>query len=206
MLIFDIETGPLDKAEEPIFEPRKGTKDPEKQAEQIEAKRREWLDSAALDAYTGEALAIGWIDTHEPKNGVNVLCQNGAEERSIIERFFGHVDTHPEAIVGFNSRRFDLPFLIRRAWILGVRVPMGVINRCRNYDLHIDLMELWQCGDRQYKTRGLDYMSKSLGLSGKTGSGKDFAQLFAEDQERALDYLRSDVVLTYKCAKRMGVA
>ena len=63
--VFDIETGALPLAEleaiMPEFEPSKVLKDPEKIKADIEAKRAEWIDRAALSPVSGQVLAIGYI-------------------------------------------------------------------------------------------------------------------------------------------------
>ncbi|MEZ5275513.1 MAG: hypothetical protein R3F07_03930 [Opitutaceae bacterium] len=47
--------------------------------------------------------------------------------------------------------------------------------------------------------------AKHLGCGAKTCSGADFAGLFEEDRQAAIEYLENDIRMTYDCAVRMGV-
>ena len=74
MFIFDIETGPLPRAElkelEPEFEAGGNVKDPIKVKLAIEKKRAEWYNKAALSPITGEILAIGIFDSATDKTSI----------------------------------------------------------------------------------------------------------------------------------------
>lgn len=68
----------------------------------------------------------------------------------------------------------------------------------------VDLRDEWQLGDRQ--SRGsLDSIAKHLGLGGKTGDGKAFAELWRTDRKQATAYLHNDVELTARVAGVLGV-
>ena len=97
--------------------------------------------------------------------------------------------------VGFYSFQFDLPFLLQRSFANRVRVPLGV--RAGRYwgTNWLDLFEQWNCGKKD-KSGSLDEVARVLGVGRKTGSGADFAALYSDNQEKALDYLRNDLELT----------
>jgi hypothetical protein len=107
-----------------------------------------------------------------------------------------------EAIVTFNGHRFDLPYLIRRCWKLGVKISNTIQGPFRT-PRFIDLYEQWQCFDRQ-ESISLDKLSGFLGVGEKSGSGKDFAALFASDRSAALAYLANDLKLTADCYHKMN--
>lgn len=204
-IILDIETAPLPEAQlapfMPEFAPAANLRDPEKIAASIAAKRQEWLASCALDAMTARVLAIGLLigDTF-------VLIAGPATEAIMLHEFWDSIqDSHQlHHIVGFNCCLFDLPFLIRRSWKLGVTVPLG-IRRGRYWGDHItDLRDVWQCGDRQAHG-SLDTIAKHLGVGQKNGSGADFAKLWIEDRDKAIEYLKNDLSLTAAIAKKLGV-
>ena len=213
--VFDIETGPLPMAELtamlPPFDPSEvkvgNLKDPEKVAEKIAQAREEhrsnFFNKAALDPLTGRVLAIGVLDTLTEEAEVLAV----PEEARMLEWFWkrckgemGRIET----MIGFNSNLFDLPFLIRRSWRLGVLIPFG-IRRGRYWgDSMVDLREVWQLGDRM--ARGsLDAISRHLEVGQKSGVGADFAGLLASDREAALAYLRKDLGLTLAVARKLGV-
>ena len=212
-IFFDIETGPLPEPElaalVPAFDPAEvktgNLKDPDKIAAKIaEAEsnhRREFLERAALDPLTGRVVAVGlvYFDTGE----FHVI---GHDDEAATLREFWEVcrgELGLNEMIGFNSRAFDLPFLIRRSFKHRVRVPSG-IRRGRYWsDEMVDLREVWQLGDRQ--ARGsLDSISRHLGLGGKNGDGAAFAHLWQTDRAKAVEYLRNDLQLTARVAEALG--
>lgn len=196
---FDLESAalPLDVLETrmPVFEAPSTYKDPEKIEAAIEAKRQEWLDGAALSPLTGQILVIGLLS-----DGKTDFLEG--DEKTLLAAFWERADAILSVygnLIGFNCVAFDLPFLVKRSYAHGVHVPRiigGWNKRYWNWNADIlDLRLLWQMGDRQAHG-SLDVISRFLGLAGKTGSGKDFAKLYAEDREKALEYLARDVALT----------
>lgn len=208
-IIFDIETSALSAEELQLFMPIEwalgNIKDPQKVAAAIEAKQKAWLDDAALSALTGRVLAIGLYisDTF-------VLVSEPATEAQMLHEFWDAVRGNGELhrLAGFNILSFDLPFLMRRSWKLGVEVPPAVRScvRGRWYwsENIIDLREVWQCGDRQAEG-SLDTIAKHLGIGAKTGKGSEFSALWHSDREKAIAYLKNDVMLTAGIAKKLGV-
>ena len=82
-------------------------------------------------------------------------------------------------------------------------VPAG-LRRGRYWsESVIDLRDLWQLGDRQ--ARGsLDVIARHLGVGAKNGDGKEFAQLWQSDREKAIAYLKNDVEMTARIAESLG--
>jgi len=174
----------------------------------------EYLEDAALDATTGRVLAIGMLDT---ANGAKprIGSVHSLPEDELLEKWWERVKACLASGVpmcGLWSNQFDLPFLLRRSWILGVDVPAGVRSKNGRYwaDGFIDVAEMWQCGDRQAKC-SMDHLGRVLGLGSKPEgiTGADFARLFwsAEESDRtkAFEYLANDLELTRKIAARMGL-
>lgn len=206
-IYFDIETAPYDPvrilADADPFDPDSvklgNRKDPEKIAQYIEEERKSYferiLDGAALSAMTGTVLVIG------AKTGETFRILEG-DERKILEEFWGSYVCSVGRWVGFNIFRFDLPFLIRRSWHLGVAIPVDVFDG-RYFDRRfVDLMAHWGCGDRTQLV-SLDRLARFLGLGGKEISGKEFARLWESDRARAESYLKNDIELTAAVAKRI---
>ena len=210
LLYWDIETGPLPAAELeaalPPFDEADvklgNLKDEARIAAKIaeaRARHREnFFERAALDPMTGRVLAFGVRD----EDGVNtILCDE--DEIAVLSGAWGvfnGVKSYTQ-FVGFNIFNFDLPFLIRRSWKLGVKVPFA---RRKRYwpEVFVDLREVWQLGE--YQARGsLDSISRFLGYSGKSGDGAEFANLLRQDRQAALDYLARDLELTEAVAGRL---
>jgi len=221
-LIIDIETGalpePILRGLCPAFNPDEvklgNTKDPEKVAAKVaEAEANHFTDfsaKAALDARYGQVLAFGFMGfTAETFSvGEQILHEAPITEAQVVE--FGLeliADTlTTKYVVGFNIKAFDLPFLIRRAWHHGIKVPKGIFTtwkgRVQWHDNFIDLRDVWQLGDRMAHGN-LDSITKHLCAGMKSGSGANFASLFASDREAALAYLKNDLEITANVASRM---
>lgn len=229
MYIFDIETGPLPDDQlfslvEPFPEFREfdpdsvkcgNLKDQEKIAAKIAEARaahngsyqrakaeyeRETRGKAALSALTGRVLAIGIRATNT--NESQIL---EGDETEIVGRFLrGMAGKH--SLVGYNIHGFDLPFLVQRAYILGLKVDRSIFLDHGRYwkSQFIDLMQLWCAGGRTTFPK-LDTVLKACGLPTKNGDGADFAALYAADKEAAIAYLKNDLEVEYQLAVRMGV-
>ena len=201
MLALDIETIAQDNLIPPEFSAPANLKDPEKIKAAILEKQQKWVDEAALHAERGMLILMGW--KHNTGDYVWNSTNPGTEAEVISATWELIKKQFP--IVGFNIIHFDIPFLIRRSWILGVPIPREAIFDRRGYidqDKFIDLMLLWQCGDRQ-ETISLDTMAKAILGRGKTGHGSDFGKLWATDKQAAIEYCRADVQLTWELAKKM---
>jgi DNA polymerase elongation subunit (family B) len=201
-IIFDIETGsyPVSELVCPEFTAPGNYKDAVKIAENIAGQREAWLKKTALYPTSGKVLAIGLM---EP-TGFRVI---DAEESVTINLFWHVVNglNDGEKIVGFNSHGFDLPFLIRRSWKLGIPVPGNLMRgRYFNSELSIDLLEMWTCGRKDDSIKLAD-LAKFLGCGEKSGSGADFQSLWESDKVKAIEYLKNDIELTERIAKKMGV-
>jgi len=212
-ILFDVETSPLPAAEIeaqlPEFDENEvkvgNIKDADKIAAKIaEAKtkhRQDFFDRAALDARTGKVVAIGYM---APDGKHDIIA---GHEQEMLYHFWDTIRLSSGGInrvIGFNSRRFDGPFLIRRSLKHGIPFPYSIWDgRYWSKDF-IDLREWWQFGDRTAHG-SLDSISKFLGTGEKIGDGKDFARLLEEDREQAIAYLRHDLELTRLMAKRFGL-
>jgi len=209
--VFDIETGALPDEDieriAPPFDPdsiKVGNLGLEKAAEKLSQAKRNHLSGirrkAALKAEYGKVLAIGWA------NAETTIIKVSSDEGSLLQTFWDACDEDYHARshwVGFNCFSFDLPFLVRRSIINGIITPKGLMPQKNRYwpDFWIDLMQRWQCGDYR-ELISLDRFAKSLGLEGKSGSGKHFARLLKEDEAAATAYLEQDLTITRKVAEK----
>jgi len=211
MIIFDIETGPMD---EEILASQFVPKTKEEfvgaqrwKPETIEAKYAEYLVTAledfkrraALDATTGQVLAIGF------KSEKGSVILDSLNEDELLAQFWAKAakcEIDGRSLVGHNVFGFDLPFLARRSWIRGIdfQMPRNCIK---------DTMKVWSC-NCYGETIGLDRLAKALGLPGKMDgvNGAGFAKLWQgtpEEHEQARQYLLTDLDLTWNVANRLGV-
>jgi hypothetical protein len=221
LLAFDIETGPADGIESliPPFDPSEvkvgNMKDPALIAAKVAAAeashRANFISNAALAPESGKVLAIGCAYIGEDGKALDFVALVG-DEAEILRSFWGEVrrsflgQSERTLFVGFNSREFDLPFLVARSFVLGVPVPPVYQMRGRypNWSsAFIDLRDLWTLG-RNSGRSNLDTVARALVGRGKSGSGATFADDLASNPEQAIAYLRTDLELTCAVAARMG--
>lgn len=172
-----------------------------------------WEDQqakAALSALTGQVLAIGYC-------GERILLDHVSEsvtEKQLLIRFWNQFLRCRESgrrMVGWNIEGFDIPFLCQRSAILGVTVPEKVFTDAGWLDCtFIDLMKRWSRPSRTPVK--IDSVARAIGLNGKpldeSGTvinGGQFARLFFETPEIALDYLRCDLQMVAGIGTRLGL-
>lgn len=164
----------------------------------------EFVGKAALSAIAGRVLLIGllWQENFTPI---------GNDESAILEQWWETVDSaiaNKQRMIGHNSNGFDLPFLVRRSWLLGVPVPREVRQGRYFNPLFQDTMEVWNCGSRDYIS--LNELGAAFGVGQKTEgiAGADFAKYWfgaPEERELAIRYNEQDVRLTAAVAEKMGL-
>ena len=224
---FDIETGPLPEKEieriAPPFNENKvkvGNLGLEKQLEKIRFARENHLgkiiSKAALNAEYGRLLAVGFregrvtsaSDSSSKFDALFIEEETPEGESALLEKVWARLEAARDRrciLAGHNSNSFDLPFLIRRSFVLGVR-PLPEIMPMRRWfpDFCIDTMDAWRMGDYDPEKRiSLDRLAKAMGIPGKEGDGARFAELFREDRPAAESYLKADLDATFRVAARM---
>jgi len=188
-----------------------------------EARNTQWqafVDDAPLSALTGQVLAIGYGTGDFPLNdGWPVLDHQAPHplgefsEKDLLERFWSQFLaclSNGTRMIGHNICGFDLPFLVQRSWLLGVDVPPEAIHDGRHWNrIFVDLMQLWGCGAHgRDKWVKLDRLAQYFGVTRKSGEGDQFAALFwgpPKDRQAAIDYLKTDLIVTCQVAAKMGV-
>ena len=182
------------------------------------AKAEHWsnyVENAALSPITGKVLVIGY---HSTEKGITIVDdgQNdhgGNPEANILVAFWKKYErcrVDGRKMVGHNINGFDIPFLVRRSWMLDIPVPATVFDKGKWIDntTLVDTMALWGCGNRE--NIKLDLLARAFGVGAKTEgiNGGDFWKLFQGgevERAKAIEYAANDVVITAKVAQRMGL-
>lgn len=171
------------------------------------ASEKHWLDfriKAALSPITGRVLAIG-VQSWPGRE--TVIDGNGSESHLLAVFWDEFAAGGAEKWIGWNIFNFDLPFMIRRSWLLGVHVPSIRVQGRYWSPRFVDLMQEFSAGVWKDNV-SLDVAARFLGVGRKCGNGADFARLWngtQEERQQAIDYLRNDLNLTAKVAERIGV-
>lgn len=202
-IIFDIETVALPEDKMPPFQeenvPLGNLKDPDKIAAKIMEAKLERIAGAAKNPETGQVAMVGFM------MGDEVDIRSG-DEKEILEgslKLIWNAVVGGNIVAGFCCYDFDLRFLLRRAWINGIKV-LPNIREGRYWNRNIiDLHEVWLLGDRAPAkgTTKLDYIAALLGLPPKLGKGEDFAKL---NHKQRIEYLKRDLEITKLLYERIA--
>lgn len=197
-IYFDIETKPFEsdalKSAMPQFKAPANIKDPVKIAAKIEEKQKAFIERAALSPLSSTILAVGlWCD-----DGVKTML-HGEDEADLIRKTWDALTDHgafTRNVIGWNVKRFDFPFLIKRSWALGISIPQTTLENFRGrfyLNSHIiDMMDYFTMGAEQFAS--LNSALQLLGLDSKIDtSGKLFYELYDDDRELAMEYLKRDI-------------
>ena len=207
-LYIDIETEPREDASDymPTSWPMGNLKDPEKIKAATKEKEAEWLSKAALKALTGRVLVVGYAQDDDKPDVIE------GDEGHVIRIAMDMIQKQlakGTKVLGYNIAGFDMPFLIQRAWANGISVPKTIWGLWRDrFQLHdgiVDLMAVVMAGNREFAGYSLGNVSKWFGLGSKTGDGARFGELYRQDKEAALAYVKQDIELTRALAYRVGL-
>lgn len=172
--------------------------------------------SACFDALTGEIVCIAWAVTD--KGDIDCLgCRRGETERELLTLFFDVLQTQIDVatrdatyarpvirFIGHNIINFDLPYIWRRAKLLGVKLPeFWPRPSVAPWRLEaFDTMLEW-AGQRG--TVSLDKLCQAFGVKGKDGMSGD--QVYDYWQAGRYDeiesYCRDDVQRVIQLHERM---
>jgi predicted PolB exonuclease-like 3'-5' exonuclease len=122
--------------------------DPAKIKAKKDEAKADQLSKCGLSPMTGRVICCGAFSTDTA--GAIILPEaTDAAERELIQSVF-KIMANPEVrLVTFNGNSFDLPFIYRRAMILGVAPkhfgapPLTAWTKRYDNDKHIDMMTVW---------------------------------------------------------------
>ncbi len=165
--------------------------------------------NAALDPLTGSVAMVGMKmndEYYQPD-----YIGNGREESDLLTWVWERIETNyhrcATKLVGHDILRFDLPFLLKRSLINGVKFPRFIADDLLKYkpDAIIDTHRLLQFGDRQARI-GLKKFAPAMGWETYQGpvTGEDFFRHFLgvggveKNVSECIEYNKTDVLLCEK--------
>ena len=160
----------------------------------------------ALSPLYGRVCAFVAIDDSGTLWKSCIQNESDEDEVNVIETLFRTIAG--KRAVSYNGNGFDLPFLYRRAVILGINpgefgLPVLSAMTERKSKFHIDIMNAW-CGFGQFEK--LDNLARAILNDQKNDIDfKDFPELIKSEEGRdtILAYCAQDVALTMKLWNRI---
>jgi uncharacterized protein YprB with RNaseH-like and TPR domain len=165
-----------------------------------EEKYEETVGKMALDVDRAKVIAIGVAGDNGP---IAVYTDTtGLDEVAILRTFWISVG-NTKRICGWNVLNFDLPIILRRSFVLGVKPTRRLDFRRYTTATIIDLMQIFynwgQAPGVRY--RGLKEVAKMYGIENPL-ENLDGGDVAAMDEETLREYCANDVRMTRELAQR----
>jgi hypothetical protein len=180
--------------------------------EEYEAALEELKAGLGFAPFTGEIVVIGVLDYHKNQGVVyyqapgekhdefveNDITFKQLTEKDMLEKFWEGARKY-EHFITFNGRGFDIPFLMIRSAVHGIRPSKDLMRGRYLYQhqpdaIHIDLMDQLSFYGATRRKGSLHLWSRAFGIeSPKAGgiTGDDIGRLFKE--KKYLDIARYNV-------------
>lgn len=210
-VVFDAETLAQDAdlllARAPEFSAASNLKDPEKIKASIEAKRQAYLDDAGLHWLTCEVALICLGN-----DSSNIEAISEGTEADKIYLFLAKANEILQAgqkLIGHNIIGFDLPVILNRARINGIKIPesIGQMSNGRWYwnENIVDTLQVITFGNKQdIAGNSVDAIAKACGFPSKLGDGANFGELWRKNKPAAISYCKRDVEIEILIAELLG--
>lgn len=165
----DIETIPnrdmIPRLPEPKIDSR--LKDAAKIAEAKKKAKDKQIADMALDPLTGRVLCFSLVNDDADFEMI-IQEPTDAQEITLLQEIFGTLGNPETRLVTFNGIWFDLPYIYKRAAILGVNPanfgapPLKAWTKRYSTDRHYDLMCIWYGWGPPQKGNDLDKLSSLI--------------------------------------------
>lgn len=162
-----------------------------------EADRVAYAKDAALNPRTGRIVCVG-MGTQTDSGAWQAQAFTGAEDDLVREALEMVAKAH--TLVTFNGLSFDLPYLLTRAVVLGLRIPFVSAPYLRRYTTtpHVDLFAVLSNWGQARKGDTLHGWARACGIPvTDTTTGADVAAAWAAGDVPAIaDHCEADVLTT----------
>lgn len=191
---------------------------------EYEAALRDLEDGLGFSPLTGQIVAIGVLDAERKKSAVYYQPADASDtdfeegdckfealsEKAMLEKFW-EIATKYDTFVTFNGRQFDVPFLMVRSAIQGVKPSKNLLaNRYLNYQpwnaKHVDLLDQLSFYGAMRRKGSLHLWTRAFGIESPKAqgvTGDDVRGLFKEGRYRDIArYNARDLVATLALYER----
>lgn len=222
-LVFDIETvganfDALDETTQDVL--TRWIKRESESGESYKTALVDLKDGLGFSPLTGEIVAIGMYDTERQRGMVYFQASPGKEEKNFEEqnckfavmsekemlvRFWDIVEKF-DVFVTFNGRGFDVPFLMVRSAIHGIRPSKNLLaNRYLNYQpgnaRHIDLLDQLSFYGALKRKGSLHLWCHAFGIESPKSQGVD-----GDDVKKLFETGKSHIIAKYNARDIIATA
>jgi hypothetical protein len=211
IIALDIETIPNPDTLALLTEPEVklgNLKDPAKIADKIAEVKAAQIADMGLDPMTGRVLCFAAAN-NETETGAILEAMTDDAERAVIQELMQMLGYEAMRLVTWNGGGFDLPFIYKRAMILGVNPadfqapPLNAWTKRYTTDTHFDLMQVW--GNWTERTKLDTVAAMVLGERKQEIDFTTFPELMQSEEGRnkIAEYCMQDTRLTWRLWERM---
>ena len=185
-------------------------------------------DGLGFSPLTGEVVAVGVLEIGSEKGGVyyqtpgmkaerveeeGMVFEAMREEADILKKFWEIAKSY-QVFVTFNGRSFDVPFLMVRSAIRGIRPTKNMMAGRYLYQqhadaIHIDLLDQLSFQGAVRRKGSLHLWARAFGIKSPKEdgvSGDDVGRLFKEKKFREIaEYNVADIVATKELYERWNL-
>ena len=182
-----------------------------------EEKKDEAVRYLSLYPFTAKIISIGLLNTDT--EGTQVLFTSdkdeeweveeknikykGIAEPELVKLFWKYI-SKVDKVITFNGRNFDLPFLMLRSAMLGIKPTVNLIHNRYNITRHIDLLDQFTFYGITRKFN-LDFYCHAFGITSpkaKGITGMEVKELYKAGRIKDIAvYCGEDVKATYELYK-----
>lgn len=156
--------------------------DPVKIRAKKDEAKAEQLASAALSPMTGRVICAGMVFgmPSDRNNAIVLPAVNDATEFKLLQFVFDTISDPECRLITFNGAQFDLPFIYRRAMMLGVEPkhfgapPLTTWTKRYGNDRHIDLLPAWCGSDSTAAFKGNSLGAVAQAILGETREEEEY--------------------------------
>jgi len=159
------------------------------------------------------------ITTMTYENGIKTFLANELNDRNVIKEFVEYVQTYdPDIIVGYNTNKFDWPYLTKRSERIGVPLRITRANSTPQQSVYghwsiigranVDLYNIIE-DMPDIKIKSLDYVAEYFGILKRSDRvlipGHRIHEYWRDSKKRELliKYAEQDVYSTFKLAEKL---
>jgi len=176
-----------------------------------------YVEKAALQAEFGKiiCISIGKMDLAGSETKISIKTYDDPSEKELLRQFVGNANAILKKLpgvvyIGFNSKRFDVPYITKRCFINGVNVPAVL----RTYKVKPwesksdDILDIWSAGSWQESYTSLAVVCACLGVPTPKDDidGSEVGGVYWEENDlrRIVTYCEKDVLSTANCLLRLA--
>jgi len=139
------------------------------------------------------------IQLQVDNNTIEYFISWDSNEEQILREYFQRIKEIQEKqqttwCVGFNSLKFDIPFLFNRIVHYNIASPYEIYNILYSNLINIDLKQIFYPSNN-WLLKGLTWSNvlKAYGFSPKISEGEEIPELYKKgNYDRIIDYVKSE--------------